>query len=672
MARARSTSTADTPRGIGRSHIGVVLVLGLLVVLGLRLVWVQGFDVGGRAEAAAGERSRTEVVPALRGEIRDTDGNVLARTLQRYDVTVDQSLVREFQRPLADGTTETVTPTQAVYRLADALDLDDTEVKDSLDGDKQFEYVARGVTPEQWNTVRDLGLPYVYGQPSSDRIYPNGPVGGSVVGFMGGDDEALGGIEQTQDHLLRGTDGSRTFEISADGVRIPVAPQEESPVEDGSSVQLSIDDDVQFFAQQAVTERAEELDADWGTAVVMRIEDGAVLALADSSTVDPNDIGSADAEDLGARAVTQAVEPGSTQKILTAAAAVEEGVVTPRTEITVPPFLEIDGQKITDAFDHDEERRTFAGIIADSMNTGTVLVGGKLSKEQRHDWMQRFGVGETTGIELPGESPGILTSADQWDVRQQYTVLFGQGVAQTPLRTATIFQAVGNGGVQVEPRVVESVIAPDGTSTPVERPAGERIVSEETAEQVLDMMEVTVTQGGAKEAAVEGYRVGGKTGTAEAPSPEGGYDGYTTSFVGVAPVEDPQYLVAVTLQRPEGDVRSIGTTPTFSKIMGQVLRHYDVPPSTTEPVEIPLRTDEPEEDDPESEDPAEERPGPDAPGEGAAVDTPPGVEAPEAGAAADGTTAGAEASAPAPEPGPGAAATGAPVPAASRRSDEGG
>ncbi|MFI7582603.1 peptidoglycan D,D-transpeptidase FtsI family protein [Kocuria sp. M1N1S27] len=672
MARARSTSTADTPRGIGRSHIGVVLVLGLLVVLGLRLVWVQGFDVGGRAEAAAGERSRTEVVPALRGEIRDTDGNVLARTLQRYDVTVDQSLVREFQRPLADGTTETVTPTQAVYRLADALDLDDTEVKDSLDGDKQFEYVARGVTPEQWNTVRDLGLPYVYGQPSSDRIYPNGPVGGSVVGFMGGDDEALGGIEQTQDHLLRGTDGSRTFEISADGVRIPVAPQEESPVEDGSSVQLSIDDDVQFFAQQAVTERAEELDADWGTAVVMRIEDGAVLALADSSTVDPNDIGSADAEDLGARAVTQAVEPGSTQKILTAAAAVEDGVVTPRTEITVPPFLEIDGQKITDAFDHDEERRTFAGIIADSMNTGTVLVGGKLSKEQRHDWMQRFGVGETTGIELPGESPGILTSADQWDVRQQYTVLFGQGVAQTPLRTATIFQAVGNGGVQVEPRVVESVIAPDGTSTPVERPEGERIVSEETAEQVLDMMEVTVTQGGAKEAAVEGYRVGGKTGTAEAPSPEGGYDGYTTSFVGVAPVEDPQYLVAVTLQRPEGDVRSIGTTPTFSKIMGQVLRHYDVPPSTTEPVEIPLRTDEPEEDDPESEDPEEERPGPDAPGEGAAVDTPPGVEVPEAGAAADGTTTGAEASAPAPEPGPGAAATGAPVPAASRRSDEGG
>lgn len=665
MARARSTSDAPRARGIGRSHIGVVLVLGLLVVLGIRLVWVQGFDVAGRAEAAAGERSRTEVVPALRGEIRDTHGNVLARTLQRYDVTVDQSLVREFERPLADGTTETVTPTQAVYQLADALELEDTEVKDALDGDKQFEYVARGVTPEQWNTVRELGLPYVYGQPSSDRIYPNGPVGGSVVGFMGGDDEALGGIEQTQDELLRGTDGSRTFEISADGVRIPVAPQEESPVEDGSSVQLSIDSDVQFFAQQAVTERAEELDAEWGTAVVMRIEDGAVLALADSSTVDPNDIGSAEAEDLGARAVTQAVEPGSTQKILTAAAAVEEGVATPRTEVTVPPFLEIDGQKITDAFDHGEQRRTFTGIIADSMNTGTVLVGGKLAPEQRHEWMQRFGVGETTGIELPGESPGILTSADQWDVRQQYTVLFGQGVAQTPLRTATIFQAIGNGGVQVEPRVVESVVAPDGTSTPVERPEGERVVSEETAEQVLDMMEVTVTQGGAKEAAVEGYRVGGKTGTAEAPSPEGGYDGYTTSFVGVAPVEDPQYLVAVTLQRPQGDVRAIGTTPTFSKIMGQVLRHYDVPPSTTEPVRIPLRTDDPEEDESEQTAP---------------VDTPPGVEAPEDGSTgadapadaeegpAAGTEAGSGADAAA---GTGAAGTGGTAPEASRRADEG-
>ena len=642
MARARSTSTGNGSGSsvIGRSHVGVALVLVLLLVLGVRLVWVQGFDVAGRAERAAADRSRTEVVPALRGEIRDTDGKVLARTLQRYDVTVDQQLVREFERPRADGTTETVTPTQAVYQLADALELEDEDVKKALDGDKPFEYVARGVTPEQWNTVRELGLPYVYGQPSSDRIYPNGPVAGSVVGFMGGDDEALGGIEQTQDELLGGTDGKRTYEISADGVRIPVAPTEETPVEDGSAVQLSIDSDVQFFAQQAVTERAQELDAEWGTAVVMRVSDGAVLALADSSTVDPNDPGAAEAEDLGARAVTQAVEPGSTQKILTAAAAVEEGLVTPETEITVPPFLEIDGQKITDAFDHGKQDRTFAGIIADSMNTGTVMVGSRLSPDQRHDWMARFGVGEATGIELPGESPGILAAAEQWDTRQQYTVLFGQGVAQTPLRTATVFQAVANGGVQVEPRVVEAVVAPDGTSTPVERPAGERIVSEETSRQVLDMMEVTVTEGGAKEAAVEGYRVGGKTGTAEAPSPEGGYDGYTTSFVGVAPIEDPQYLVAVTLQRPKGAVGTIGTTGAFSKIMGQVLRHYDVPPSTTDPVDIPLRTDVPE----------------GSPAESAPEDTPPDVVGTE-DAAGDGA-----------DPVPTSAST----PAASRRADEGG
>ncbi|MHC5560190.1 peptidoglycan D,D-transpeptidase FtsI family protein [Kocuria sp. U4B] len=642
MARARSTSTGNGSGSsvIGRSHVGVALVLALLLVLGVRLVWVQGFDVAGRAERAAADRSRTEVVPALRGEIRDTDGKVLARTLQRYDVTVDQQLVREFERPRADGTTETVTPTQAVYQLADALELEDEDVKKALDGDKPFEYVARGVTPEQWNTVRELGLPYVYGQPSSDRIYPNGPVAGSVVGFMGGDDEALGGIEQTQDELLSGTDGKRTYEISADGVRIPVAPTEETPVEDGSAVQLSIDSDVQFFAQQAVTERAQELDAEWGTAVVMRVSDGAVLALADSSTVDPNDPGAAEAEDLGARAVTQAVEPGSTQKILTAAAAVEEGLVTPETEITVPPFLEIDGQKITDAFDHGKQDRTFAGIIADSMNTGTVMVGSRLSPDQRHDWMARFGVGEATGIELPGESPGILAAAEQWDTRQQYTVLFGQGVAQTPLRTATVFQAVANGGVQVEPRVVEAVVAPDGTSTPVERPAGERIVSEETSRQVLDMMEVTVTEGGAKEAAVEGYRVGGKTGTAEAPSPEGGYDGYTTSFVGVAPIEDPQYLVAVTLQRPKGAVGTIGTTGAFSKIMGQVLRHYDVPPSTTDPVDIPLRTDVPE----------------GSPAESAPEDTPPDVVGTE-DAAGDGA-----------DPVPTSAST----PAASRRADEGG
>ncbi len=570
-----------------RAQVGIALLLALLLVVAGKLFWVQGLDPTGRAEAAAESRTQTEVIPAVRGDIKDTNGEVLARTLQRYDITVDQTAVAAFTRVNDDQSTEQVTPTQAVYEIADALSLPDTEVKNALDGDKTFNYVARGVTPEQYGKIQDLNLPYVFGQPTFQRSYPNGAVGGSIVGFLGGDNEALGGIEQTQDDKLRGVDGERRYEISGDGVRIPVAPQELQAPQNGSDVQLSMDSDVQYFAQQAVSERTEELNAEWGSAVVMDIKSGKVLAMADSSTVDPNVPGEAEGEDLGVRSVTHAVEPGSTQKILTTAAAMDQGIVNPDTEITVPPHLQIDSEKITDAFDHGTQNRTVAGIIADSMNTGTVIMGAKMDKQTRHDYMANFGVGQSTGIELPGETSGILAPADEWDFRQQFTVLFGQGVSQSPLRTASIFQAVANDGVLIEPRLVESTEDSEGTVTTPEQPEGKRVVSPEAAQKTLDVMETVVTEGGAKEAAVPGYRVGGKTGTAEAPSEQGGYDGYTTSFVGVAPMEDPQYLVGVTLQRPEGDVRTIGVTETFSKIMEQVLHHYNVPPSTSDPVAIP-------------------------------------------------------------------------------------
>ncbi|WP_238693923.1 MULTISPECIES: penicillin-binding protein 2 [unclassified Kocuria] len=569
-------------RPYSRMQVGIAVLLVLLLLVVGKLFWIQGLDPSGRAEAAAAQRTLVEPIPAVRGEITDSQGTVLARTLQRYDITVDQTAVTSVDVPSTDGSTQTVTPTQAVYKIADALGMSDTDVKKALDGDKTFNYVARGVTPEQYNKLRELNLPYVYGQPTFQRSYPDGSLGGSVVGFLGGDSQALGGIEQTQDSVLRGTDGERRFEISGDGVRIPVAPQEQKAAQNGSDVQLSLDSDVQFFAEQAVRERAKALKAEWGTAVVMDVKTGKVLALADTSSVDPNAPGEAESADLGVRAVTQSVEPGSTEKIATVAGALDRGIVTPSTQITVPSYLQIGSEKITDAFDHPAQNRTVAGIIGDSMNTGTVIMGSKMDKQARHDNLANFGVGQATGIELPGESTGILAPADQWDARQEYTVLFGQGVSQTPLRTASIFQAVANKGRQIEPRIVNSVTAADGTVSTPQSPEPKQVLSESAAQDTLDVMENVVTQGGAKEAAVPGYRVGGKTGTAEAPSDSGGYDGYTTSFVGVAPMEDPQYLVAVTMQRPQGDVHTVGVTSTFSTIMSQVLHHYNVAPSTTE------------------------------------------------------------------------------------------
>lgn len=570
-----------------REFLGLAIGLFALVLLALRLVWVQGFDISGRAASAENARLRQESLPALRGEILDRNGAVMARSIQRYDIAVDQTLVQDITMRNPDGSTRTVSVLETIQNLADILHMPDDEVRAALDGDANFQYVSRSATPEQWNAVRDLQLGYVTAEPVSQRTYPNGQLGGSVVGFMGGDGDALAGIELSQNDVLSGEDGNRTFEISADGVRIPVAPQDEVSAVDGGSVQLSLDRDVQYYAQEAVAARVKELDAEWGTAVVLRVSDGQVLALADATMVDPNDPGRTENEgDYSPRAVAAAVEPGSTEKTLTAAAALEEGKIEPLSEVPVPAELTIDGQTFTDSFSHGAEDRTFAGIIADSMNTGTVEVGKQLTPEQRHAWLKNFGIGDLTGIEIPGETMGLLADWTAWDTRQQYTVLFGQGLSQSPLRTATIYQAVANDGVLVEPRVVLSTTDVDGNTTPGATAEPRRVVSSETAAQVLEILESVVTVGGAPDAAVDGYRVGGKSGTAEAPSDQGGFDGFTTSFVGMAPMEDPQYVVAVTLQRPQGDVRTIGASGVFSQIMGDVLKHYGVSPSTTQPVAL--------------------------------------------------------------------------------------
>lgn len=584
-------SAAQPAQGIlRRSFLGISVFLGMLAVLVGRLFWVQVIDLTGRDQQAREKRRRTRVLPALRGEIQDANGTVMARSVQRYRIVVDQTQVADFPRLIGDESreTETITPQQLVYELADTLGLPDEEVRKSLDGDARYAVVAPEVTPDVERAVMELYAPFIQSEPLSKRTYPDGSIAGSVLGFLNSEGAAAG-IELQFDEQLGGEDGEQVFEIAADGVRIPVGDSVFKPAVDGSTVKLTIDRDIQYFAQQQVTARARETNADWGTCVVMRIRDGAILALADSSTVDPNDIQKSEPEDWAVRAVSSTTEPGSTEKVLTASAVIEEGLSEPDTVFDVPAELTIDGELITDAFVHGPEKRTLAGIIADSMNTGTVLAGRQLSKDQRHDWLQRFGVGTPTGISLPGESQGILTPAEDWDNRQQYTVLFGQGVSQTPLQTAMAYQAIGNRGVRLHPRIVQEIVGPDGESQdPDADREGQRVVSEETARKMLEIMESVVTVGGAKEAAVEGWRVGGKTGTAEAPADDGsGFDGFTTSFVGMAPMEDPQYLVSVLLQRPEGDVRSIGTTVAFSRIMRKVLEHYRVPHSTSDPVELP-------------------------------------------------------------------------------------
>ncbi|HET8795952.1 MAG TPA: penicillin-binding protein 2 [Arthrobacter sp.] len=561
----------------------------LLLILSGRLFQVQGLDPAGMAQAAIDNRVRSFPVAPLRGDIIGAQGDVLATTVQRYDITVDQqNVLDEFTRITPENELETVTKEQAVQELAEVLGHDPEDVKRAITGEDRFHYVAKSVSPAVRDKIIALGIPGIVAQATSQRTYPSGAVAGSILGYVGSDNVALAGIELTKDEVLRGKPGKITYQIGADGIPIPTAPRQEKPAVDGKTIQLTINQDIQWFAQQQIASQVERLNAEWGNIVVLEAETGKIVAMAQSESPDPNNPGATPADRRQALSVTEAFEPGSTEKMITMAAAIEEGIAKPLSEFTVPPTYTVNGQSFSDAFEHGTQERTMAGIFGDSMNTGTVMIGEQLTKQQRYDWLRKFGIGEPTGVPLPGETGGILAKPENWDGRQEFTVLFGQGVAQTALQTAVAYQAIANDGVMLKPRLIEAYIDPDGTRHEVPAPKGDRVVSHETAQMVQDMLETTVTDAGAQLAQMDSYRVGGKTGTAEAPGKHGGYDGYTASFVGMAPMEDPKYVVGVTLQRPQGNIYGITAAPTFTAVMGRTLHTFDVPPSTGKPVHLPL------------------------------------------------------------------------------------
>ncbi|MFP5311185.1 MAG: peptidoglycan D,D-transpeptidase FtsI family protein, partial [Actinomycetes bacterium] len=445
------------------------------------------------------------------------------------------------------------------------------------------------VKPDVEDRISKLQVPGIVAEGVSKRVYPNGAVAGGVVGFLQDGTTGQAGIEQTQDDQLKGKDGKRLFEIGADGLRIPVGLDELTPPENGKDVKLTLNSDLQYFAQQAIQSQADKLSAEWGVIIVMDAKTGNLLALADTNSPDPNNPGLVAAKDRGVRSVTAAYEPGSVEKMITAAAVIDEGLAGPLDKFTIPPTYTVDGQTFSDAFTHGTEERTLAGIIGYSMNTGTVMAGQRLSKQQRYDWLKKFGIGEAPDIELPATASGILTPADQWDGRQQYTVLFGQGVSQSTLQTVRAFQSIANNGVMLQPRLIDSYISPDGTEEKVPAQPSRQIVSDSTAQQVQDILESAVTEGEIKDAGIDGYRVGAKTGTSESPCDDGksGFCGYTASIVGMAPMDDPRFIVEVVLQRPKGSIYGITNGPVFRSVMSQALRTYNVQPSTGEPARMP-------------------------------------------------------------------------------------
>ncbi|MFB9070809.1 peptidoglycan D,D-transpeptidase FtsI family protein [Citricoccus parietis] len=325
----------------------------------------------------------------------------------------------------------------------------------------------------------------------------------------------------------------------------------------------------------------------------MNAKTGEIVAMADSTTVDPSDPTATDSLFWRPTSLTQSYEPGSTGKISTFATALEEGGISPTDTWTVPNKQEFDGQVINDSMPHDTYDMTTAGIFTRSYNTGTVQVAQTVDDQVRYDYLKQLGVGDHIDIGLPGSNQGILVEPSQWDGRQRFTTMFGQGYTQTTLHLAQILQTVANGGVEKKPQLIDAYIDADGSENVIPEDEGTRIYSEETSEEMLRLMEGVVELGTAAPAQIPGYRVGGKTGTGEAAG-VGGYDGYTTSFAGVAPLDDPQFVVAISVHRPQGDWKTWQVEDTAAEVLSYLLTKYNVPPSDQEPQNYDVFPEDPQ------------------------------------------------------------------------------
>lgn len=565
---------ADPRRRLSYALLGMAVVLSLFAG---RLVQIQGLDASVYAEAATSNRIMTVPLPSSRGSIVDASGVPLASTVGGVDVVVDQTLMEN--------------PVGAAVQLHEILDMDAAKLQRKFTGDDPYVGIKRRVAPEVWEQIRILQIPGIYAEDSSKRHYPAGAVAGSLVGFVGGDDyRGLSGIEQGFDEVLAGQDGSYTYERDDRGQAIPLGSHARTEPVAGRGLVLTVDRDLQWFAENALSAKVKEMGAASGSAVVVDTTTGDVLAMATSPTLDPRQPGKTPKADRGNRAVEESYEPGSVHKPLTIAAALDSGAVEPDQVFTVPPELHRDGKTIGNWDDHPTYQLTLAGILARSSNTGTVLVSDEVPSEVMRDYLLRFGYGSEIGIGLPGETPGLVP--ENWQSYTRDRIAFGQGVSTTILHLASAYATIANDGVKLPLRVIDAVVDADGTRHPVPANEPQRVISAQTAQQVTTMLEAVMQPDGtATHIQIPGYRIAGKTGTAEKADPECGCypPGLRTlSFAGFAPADDPRFAVVVSIQEPSGGGGGTVAGPVFEEIMAFALDQRGVDPSATEPVEVDL------------------------------------------------------------------------------------
>ncbi|MDU8998013.1 MULTISPECIES: peptidoglycan D,D-transpeptidase FtsI family protein [Streptomyces] len=588
--------------------ISLALTL-VMIAFVVRLLQVQAVDANAYVAKAEQNRYVGRTLAATRGGITDRNGVELATSVDAYDITADPTMFTQ------DTTKVTDAPEQAAALLGPILGQDvDTVAKKLRTKNTRYTLLAHRQTPQVWKQIKDLRntlavkaetdkstvnfLAGVVAVPASKRVYPNGDLAAGILGWVNADGKGGGGVEQKLNKELSGKDGKIRYAQSG-GRQVPTVGSTETPAVAGSDVELTINRDIQWAAQNAITQQVKASRADRGYVIVQDARSGEILAMANSPGFDPNDLTQANAAALGNAALQDAYEPGSTAKVMSMAAVLEENAATPATHVVVPNRLHRGDRLFQDDIDHATWNLTLNGVLAKSSNIGTILATGQLGKTQKeanqvlYSYLRKFGIGSYTGLGFPGETKGILAPADKWSTSQQYTIPFGQGMSINAMQAASVYSTIANGGVRVEPTLVRGSKGPDGRFTPSAQPKKTRVVSEKTAKTLAQMLESVVDdeQGTGAKARIPGYRVAGKTGTANRVDPATGkYHGYTSSFAGFAPADKPRITVYCAIQNATKGSYFGGQIcgPIYKQVMEFALKTLQVPPTGAGAANLPV------------------------------------------------------------------------------------
>jgi len=588
-----TTRATRSPRR--RTVIALGVVLAILAVFIVRLVDIQVVNAKENIrDSMAYGLSASQKLTGNRGTIVDSSGQTLAVSSLDYDCQFTPVNVGPVARAGADGKAVKVPWAEVADEIAPITGKTGDEVRaivsDALatNARSQYALLGRGYTTEQYRQLMELGTDFITCLPEPSRTYPNGAVAGNLLGFLYGDGK-LAGLEQSANACLSAKDGSLQFQKGKDGVIIP-GTEVEKPAVNGGTVKLTIDLDLQWYLQQLAAQAKQDMGAKFATITVVEVKTGKIKAAAEYPSVDPNNY-DAPGSYLNSQIFGGTFEPGSTFKGITASTLIDAAGQTPTSTAEVPSTVTFpNGAKVRDAFVHPTYDYTLAGVLIDSSNAGASVFSQRVSPTVRYNYLKKFGIGSGSAVDFPGQAKGVVHPVKSWDNQMLYDTSYGQGLTTTVPELMGAYDGIINGGVKMPLSLVESCTRADGTVVTPATPKPTRVISAQTSAQMREIFENVALQATyADQIKIPGYRIGTKTGTGQISNNGHGYKSgvYYTTMIGFAPADDPQYLVAVTLDEPTKITSSSANAPYFQKAMTQVLKTFRVMPSTTNPTILP-------------------------------------------------------------------------------------